>query len=450
MTKFKIRLDEKKQTITFTSESRGVAVFEYIKHKFYTHPNNLKRYNSIKKYFIRISFYKDLFLKEEFEYETEIDKIKVNNYFNLIFSLTNSLYYQYNKYNIGNIFNDFVAKYNKFENKQGYKEKWDNERKEFIKLEYDKEKLNLNKCEYYDILSTKYKSNLYYIEIKDVIEYIFYLVNKFPFTINFNLKELMGIPKNFKIRKDILRILKEQKIPITRNFITEYEKYKNIVNDIILILDNEKLFEMVYHTRNNNFNYIIDRLNWINLLCQMNYNIKEILLNYFNYFGVYENLSFCEYVEYLTDYASMNNLMNVTKFKKYPKYLKSNHDIITNEYNNYKKVYSEEMFYNNINHSLEYKDTIYSIISPKNTTEVKMEGQNLSHCVGSYIDRIIQKQTQIFFMRLSKNITESLVTLEFRENTLIQAKGYSNRPVTKEERKFLEKFCKNKKLLLRI
>ena len=55
-------------------------------------------------------------------------------------------------------------------------------------------------------------------------------------------------------------------------------------------------------------------------------------------------------------------------------------------------------------------------------------------------------KTNILFMRKVNEPEESLVTLEFKDNTLCQYKGYGDRPVTEEEDKFLTKWCKEKNI----
>lgn len=72
----------------------------------------------------------------------------------------------------------------------------------------------------------------------------------------------------------------------------------------------------------------------------------------------------------------------------------------------------------------------------------------MSHCVGSYIERVISGKTQIVFLRKQKGI--SMVTLEIRDSVLIQAKGYANRSITKEEKNYITEYAKAKNLIVRV
>lgn len=48
----------------------------------------------------------------------------------------------------------------------------------------------------------------------------------------------------------------------------------------------------------------------------------------------------------------------------------------------------------------------------------------------------------ILFLREKENPDKSLITLELRENKVVQARGKFNRETTKEERKVIEKYEK--------
>jgi hypothetical protein len=151
--------------------------------------------------------------------------------------------------------------------------------------------------------------------------------------------------------------------------------------------------------------------------------------------------------------------MDVTEFKRYPKYLKSVHDIAVGEYEDHKKVYEEKLFTEKVDCKLGFRKARFDeelkreivefvVEVPKLTTDIKEEGKVLSHCVGSYIDRVIRGETQIIFLRKATGIP--LVTLEVRGKVLIQAKGFANRGITKEEQGFIKTYAKEKQLLVRI
>ena len=108
----------------------------------------------------------------------------------------------------------------------------------------------------------------------------------------------------------------------------------------------------------------------------------------------------------------------------------------------------EELFDNAYDGSLEYSNGKYTIIEPKSTGDIFKEANQMHNCVASYIDRIIEGRTKIVFMREKENIDDSLVTVEVKNGHICQAYQKSNCRISEEQRKFLEKYAKNRKLVL--
>lgn len=134
--------------------------------------------------------------------------------------------------------------------------------------------------------------------------------------------------------------------------------------------------------------------------------------------------------------------------EKYPDYLRTYHDQINQKYNLWVRFHREELFLDNSEHlkELEFSTPTYSIIVPSSSNELVDEGINNHHCVASYIDDVIEGRTNILFMRPTVDLEQSLITLEYKNNTLIQSKGLSNRHVTDEENEFLLKWMKKFKI----
>ena len=183
------------------------------------------------------------------------------------------------------------------------------------------------------------------------------------------------------------------------------------------------------------------------LINTYNYDMESLLKYLFLYLGPFENMNYNRGLQLLRDYAHTAKMIG-RDFKKYPKYLSSMHDIFEANYNAFKQQYDEEAFKRLYKNELEYEDETYSIIIPKITKDIIFEGTSLNHCVGSYVDKILQGKTYIMFMRLKKAKEISLITLELIGEFITQAKGSYNRPITEIEKKFLEKYCRIKKLKL--
>ena len=74
------------------------------------------------------------------------------------------------------------------------------------------------------------------------------------------------------------------------------------------------------------------------------------------------------------------------------------------------------------------------------TEDIKKEAVQQSNCVVSYIDRVINGQCDIIFMRNANTPNESLVTVEIRNKKVVQARRRFNESVTDEQQKVLDKY----------
>lgn len=455
MEDFKGRFNFESKVITITHKERGIVTIDTLNSVFSVDSLNSK-YDNLTKFFINYSFggnslNRSIFSSMEYEDKKEGKYIREYLYFFRRFtSMCSSRYYSYRKSNIGNIYSDFLNFKYLSEKKKGHKDNYDRVTDTYLDEPFDKvEATDSDVYDYYSLISAKNKSYLYYIDFKKYVQKLYDLLsNDLNLDVSYMSFLAFSVPK---FRKDVRKLLVKHNVKITSELTNIASKDKDFFNNTILILDSEKLFtyfEVNYGDNHVELRDMVYNYEDFKELIKMNYDLKSIILNFYNYFGVYENLDFHNYLNLLRDYAEMNVKMKISKYKKYPKYLKSNHDIIVNEYSNYKKTFNEKTFYDNIDHNLQFKNKNFMIVSPKCTDELKKEGEKLSHCVGSYISRIIEGRTQIFFLRVKDD--ESLVTIELRDNTIIQAKGYGNRAITKIEKSYLETFSKKLGLLLRV
>lgn len=254
------------------------------------------------------------------------------------------------------------------------------------------------------------------------------------------------IIKMFKIaRRDTP--YNDGKFCVDFDFETNYENYKDLwdkISNIILTL--QLTPDQIYLVLDIN-RRTLDDINY--LIIEHRYELKSLLSYILNYLGPFENLGVNDAVELLASYYRMANNIG-RNVDKYPKYLRSIHDIITANYNTYKREYSEELFKKRARPELQYEKGKYCIIIPETTKNIISEGTSLNHCVSSYVQQIIDGATYIFFMRLKDIPEESLITLELKGGSIIQAKGAHNRTLTKEEMEFLEQYATLKELTLRI
>lgn len=158
-------------------------------------------------------------------------------------------------------------------------------------------------------------------------------------------------------------------------------------------------------------------------------------------------------LQILYDYVHMCQLMEVS-FEKYPRSLKLRHDMANKNLKiQVSDIEAREMEL--VLNSKDYKDLEfdnkkedYIVIAPTCYQDIIEEGQQLHHCVGSYVDYVRKKTTKILFMRLRSEKNKSLVTLEVREGELRQYAGSCDRKVTDKEMEFLKKYCREKELTI--
>lgn len=138
--------------------------------------------------------------------------------------------------------------------------------------------------------------------------------------------------------------------------------------------------------------------------------------------------------------------------QKYPKYLETEHRIMILKYSFVKELYDAKVFKirSEENSYLKYSKGKYEIVIPKSPDQVVDEGMNNHNCVASYVSSIISGNTFVCFMRYKESPEQSLVTVEIRDGSLVQAEGFSRRRPNVQEREFLEMFCKEKGLSFRI
>lgn len=117
------------------------------------------------------------------------------------------------------------------------------------------------------------------------------------------------------------------------------------------------------------------------------------------------------------------------------------------------RVFKEKIRYENNIHneaikefSRELKKYIFKenhlIIRPvESQEELIIESQKLEHCVRSYAERIAHRQTSIFFIRKEKEQEIPYVTLELKNNEVIQCRAKNNLRPNDDTVKFVNDWC---------
>lgn len=262
---------------------------------------------------------------------------------------------------------------------------------------------------------------------------------KLPF--EHSIKEMYPFSKS--VVKELIELEKNRYNCATKDYLN---KLINI--NQIELLDEKNFRQLVYITPNNNNRH--SDLNNVLSLLKNSYKIKD-LYEYCLRADDYQAIPISETLMLLKDYVDIAKDMDI-KVNKYPSSLKKSHDLLAREYKIALDSKQQEIFRKRYeeNKHLEYSDKNYSLILPQKAEDLIAEGKNLNHCVASYTKKVLERQCLILFLRKNDNIKESYFTIEYREQKIMQIRGFSNCNLTDNDAKIFidkwyEKVTKNKK-----
>lgn len=256
---------------------------------------------------------------------------------------------------------------------------------------------------------------------------------KFKYSINEIPKSLLKICRKYSIKLSnrIVKFYKENKDAHLIPFKLDFLSFD--VDDIYKVWDatDGKYVDGVYQ-ETSFFNILVN---------EFGYNAKDLwlYLDRLKTFEAIENINYL--LRELYDYANMMRQLS-NKYDKYPRNFLTTHNIARRNYNRMKKEFSEELFRKRINKEYECSFGEYVFIYPKSTQEIKDEAVSQSNCVASYIDKVIDGNCHILFLRKKNNPQKSLVTIEVRNDQIVQARRKFNEDVTEEEQKAIDAFNK--------
>ena len=150
---------------------------------------------------------------------------------------------------------------------------------------------------------------------------------------------------------------------------------------------------------------------------------------------------YCDDVAYYRDIIAVSKMVEEQD-------IRSKHDTISclAKYNQYPKERFDIICKRH--KSKEYENEQFLIRLPEDTDEIITEGSKMNHCVGSYIDSVMDGNSIIFFMRKKELPDKPYVTIELGKNgELYQVKCNSNRYLASETAlDFLTNWAKAKKI----
>lgn len=250
------------------------------------------------------------------------------------------------------------------------------------------------------------------------------------------------------IPKSMLKIARDRKITISDNACDFW--YQNpdahcigYSLDYISLCDNDLMMIWCayysYYDRNQGMHVYVSYFN--DLIDRFGYNAKSLFL-YVDILKTYEAIEDMGYLmKELHDYARMMSEIS-PKFDKYPRNFLTTHKIAIRNYNRLKQEFDEKLFKKQIRKEYEYKFKDYYFIYPDSTQDIKDEAVQQNNCVASYIKNVITGDCHIMFLRKLNALNHSLVTIEIRNNQIVQAKRRFNDPVTNEDQEAIDAWNK--------
>lgn len=156
-----------------------------------------------------------------------------------------------------------------------------------------------------------------------------------------------------------------------------------------------------------------------------------------------EMISYVDYEDYLNWCEDLGiNLKD--KRILYPKVFKKAHDEAQIQYTLLKekicdkgiRKYAKEL------EKYIFKEKELTIKPIQTQKELITESVKLQHCVRTYAEKIAHRKTSIFAIRENSNPKEPFVTLELKNNVVIQCRAFKNKEPADNVKRFVNDWCK--------
>ena len=242
------------------------------------------------------------------------------------------------------------------------------------------------------------------------------------------------------VPKSLIKVAKDHEIYLSKELIDYWKKnsdahyiayqlnYMSLNDNDIMNIFKCHSYDWYNHKYESYYNILIDKYN---------YNAKSLLI-YFDKLKTFEAIDdMGDLLQEFYDYVKMMSSIS-DKYDKFPRHFLTTHKIACRNYNRLKKEFPEELFKKRINFDYECKYKDYVFIYPRCVQDIKDEAVNQNNCVASYIDSVIDGNCHILFLRKKDSHDNSLVTIEVRNNQIVQAKRKFNYPVTEEDQEAID------------
>lgn len=246
--------------------------------------------------------------------------------------------------------------------------------------------------------------------------------------------ELFIKNKNYRLVNDVIRhsyppILEDNKIIKYLKYDLNITELENAVQYDLHDLEDIKAYAFVNYK--NRFLEIIQLNDNEKKVCRYLYNKKKKIDYYRDYLSHAQRLGM--------------NLQDTRVL--YPKNLVKAHNEVIAQYEVQKDIvitkrieqYSKEL------QKYNFKEKRLSIFPAGSQNDLIKESLELDHCVRTYAERMSSRKTSIFFIRKTNQIDKPYVTLELKNNIVIQCRGYRNnitKPLDNDIKTFVNDWCR--------
>lgn len=255
------------------------------------------------------------------------------------------------------------------------------------------------------------------------------------------------------IPKSLIKLCKSREIILSNNFLKHYKsnpdaclltynlEYTSLTDkDIYDILSHNHGVKEYYGVQTWQY-HIVNVSTFNDLIKEYGYNAKSLML-YIDHLKTYEAIEDMDHLMgELHDYVSMMRRIS-PKFDKYQRHFLTTHRIACRNYNRLKQRFDEDMFKSRIDKGMEKTFGDYCFIYPECTQDIKDEAVQQNNCVASYVNRVIDGQCHILFLRKKDEPDKSLVTIEVRQGKIVQALQRFNHPLNEKQQEAVDKWNK--------
>lgn len=272
-----------------------------------------------------------------------------------------------------------------------------------------------------------------------------YISDKLTYKITDVPKSLLALckEKGFKLTDELIKQYKVRPDDWRNAFTKEYNTLT--IGDIYRLIHFTWQVKRYYGERSYEYNYVT--LNFVDFLLNDHHYTVKGLVDYMDYLMTYEALdNGANLMRELGDYVDMMSRLS-PRLDKYPRHFLTTMKIASRNYARLKIKFNEDDFARQIKPDMEYKTGDYVFVYPKTTQDIKNEAAQQQNCVASYIQKVLDGQCDILFLRNKNAPNESLVTIEVRNGRIVQAKQKYNREITADQQAAVDawnRYYKNK------